>query len=106
MKAGSYLYSLEMRVPIGQRHGKLELNILGEAGDGFLTMFTKRLPISEVNCSGKELRFSGVMETLLYRLPYTAQGTVDSKVVQVVFRTDRGCFPAEGAAIQEERKHE
>lgn len=105
MNNGEYRYSLKMSAPIGLRYGKLELNILGEAVDGFLTMFSKRLPIMNGSCRGSSLQFSGSMETLLSPFPYTAEGTVDEERVQIMFSTDKGCFPAEGVAgIQDDKE--
>ena len=46
------------------------------------------------------------METLLYPLPYTASGTVGARALQMVFRTSRGCFPAEGTLIVDDGKGE
>ena len=99
-----YQYSLRMSAPIGTRYGALELNILGDTGDGFLTMFSRRLPISQLRCSAGHLTFSGTMQTLLYPLPYTADGTMDDSSVRVVFDTGKGRFPAEGTAISVRRE--
>ena len=106
MKNGTYQYSVKMSAPIGPRYGNLELNILDGSGNGFLTMFSRRLPVAEVRCRGGALSFSGIMETLLYPLPYTASGTVGARALQMVFRTSRGCFPAEGILIADDGKGE
>ncbi|MDD5937489.1 MAG: hypothetical protein PUC36_00520 [Clostridiales bacterium] len=82
MKSGVYQYSLKMIAPIGPRYGRLELHLLSGSGKGFLTMFSKRLPITEVHCCDETLRFSGIVEPLLYQLPYTAEGTVSSQAIQ------------------------
>lgn len=105
MKNGTYQYAIKMSAPIGPRHGKLELTVLGETAGGFLTLFSKRLPITGGSCRGDTLTFSGEMETLLYPLPYTAEGTVSEQAVRMVFHTAKGRFPAEGTAVTaDERK--
>ncbi|MGN1003009.1 MAG: hypothetical protein ACI4PC_09575 [Oscillospiraceae bacterium] len=105
MKNGVYHYSMKMSAPIGFRYGRLELDILDGRVGGFLTMFSKRLPIAEGSCRGGTLRFSGKMQTLLYPLLYKAEGTVNEESVRVVFHTDKkGRFPAEGTAVAEDDK--
>ena len=104
MKNGIYQYAIKMSAPTGPRYGSLELSVSGDAAAGFLTMFSKRLPISEGSCRDGSLRFSGYMQTLRYLLPYTAEGTVNGQRVQVVFSTDKGRFPAEGVAAAEEER--
>ena len=104
MKDGIYHYSVRMSVPIGPRYGALELNISDGTAGGFLTMFSKRLPILEGSCCGGILRFSGEMRTMLYPLSYTAEGTVSGQTLRVVFHTEKGCFPAEGSAVTDREK--
>lgn len=104
MKDGSYQYSVKMTVPIGPRYGRLELKILGGEAGGFLTMFSKRLPILEGSCRGDVIRFSGEMKTLYYSMPYTAEGTVNDRFLTVVFCTDKGRFPADGTAVAGDEK--
>lgn len=104
MQKGIYHYSLKMFAPIGLRYGALELDLQSGAGGGFLTMFSKQHPISDLCCRGGKLRFSGVMETLLYSLPYTAEGTADDRSVNVVFDTEKGRFHAEGAVVSTDKE--
>ena len=104
MQKGIYRYTLKMFAPIGPRYGALELDLQSGTGGGFLTMFSKRHPISDLCCRGGRVRFSGVMETLLYPLPYTAEGTADPRSVKVVFDTEKGRFPAEGASLPTEKE--
>ena len=104
MKNGTYQYAIKMFAPIGLRHGELELTVLGTTAGGFLTLFSKRLPIAAGSYCGGALTFSGEMETLLYPLPYTAEGTVNEQAVRMVFRTAKGHFPVEGTAVTTDEK--
>lgn len=99
MKNGTYRYSIEMSAPIGLRRGALELMIRGGAVGGSLTLFRQTRDISSGGCRGGSIRFAGEMRTLMYSLPYTADGTVSDSAVELVFRTEKGCFPATGRIV-------
>lgn len=95
---GIYQYAIEMKAPIGSRYGRLILEICDEITSGTLTLFRQTLPISAGKCIGNQVRFSGDMKTLLYTLPYRAEGTIESASIELKFQTEKGCFDAIGKA--------
>ena len=98
MKDGIYRYAIRMHAPIGPRYGALELVLKNHMVSGALTMFSQTHPIFSGSFRDGALRFRGRMQTLLYDLLYEAEGTVDSRRVALQFHTEKGSFPAEGAA--------
>ncbi len=98
VKNGTYRYAIELASPMGPRHGGLELYIHDGSVDGALTLFRQTMPICTGSCAGDSVRFAGEMKTLMYSLPYTAEGTVGGTAVELLFRTDKGCFSATGIA--------
>ena len=99
MQNGIYQYSIEMKVPIGSRYGRLLLEICNELISGTLTLFRQTLPIRAGSCSGDRIRFTGEMKTLLYTLPYQAEGIITGASAELLFQTEKGCFPAAGTAL-------
>ena len=96
MKNGQYQYAVLMTVPLGKRNGKLEVSIQKNIVEGFLTMFTVKLPILRGICTGNQIRFAGEMKTLTHRFPYEASGTISQAHVDLVFHTESGDYPAVG----------
>ncbi|MGM9650409.1 MAG: hypothetical protein ACI3VX_00560 [Faecousia sp.] len=96
MKDGNYHYAVRMTVPLGKRNGRLEVNIRQHRVEGFLTMFTVRLPIARGSCDGNQIRFAGTMKTLPKLFAYEAAGTICPGQVELVFHTEQGDYPAIG----------
>jgi len=93
-----YRYTIEMAVPLGRRAGTLTLAVEGGLVTGSLTLFERSCPIWDGHLDGDRLRFCGEMQTLLYSLPYTADGTVSDRELNLTFETQKGKFSAKGAA--------
>ena len=96
MRDGNYQYAVLMTVPLGKRNGELEVSIHQNAVEGFLTMFTVTLPITEGFCDGNQIRFAGNMKTLQSMFSYEAAGTISQTQIDLVFHTERGDYPAVG----------
>lgn len=103
MQDGLYFYFINMAVPIGSRQGGLELNIQGESACGFLTLFSKTLPIEKGSCKDGRIHFSGKIQTLMYAMHYEAAGTLNDKEIDLIFATEKGSFPAAGKLLSEEQ---
>lgn len=101
MKDGTYHYAIQMQAPIGPRRGALELVLKNHMVSGALTMFSQTHPIFDASLNDGLLRFAGQMQTLRYFLPYQAEGTADSRQVNLLFRTEKGCFHATGTVDPE-----
>lgn len=99
MKNGVYQYAIEMQVPIGSRNGRIILEIYDEIISGTLTLFRQTLPIRAGKCIGNQVHFTGDMKTLLYTLPYQAEGTISNVSTELVFHTEKGRFPATGTVF-------
>ncbi|MGM9538615.1 MAG: hypothetical protein ACI3VN_09830 [Candidatus Onthomonas sp.] len=96
MKDGNYQYDLLMTVPLGKRKGKLEIVIQKSAVEGYLTMFTVTLPITQGACNGNQIRFAGEMKTMTNIFPYEVTGTISRIRTDLVFHTEYGDYPAVG----------
>ena len=99
MKNGIYHYAIELQSPIGSRIWRMALSIRDDIVTGTLTLFGQTLPILSGSCTGRLIRFTGEMQTLLYTLPYRAEGILEDASTQLRFKTEKGCFSAVGSAI-------
>ena len=96
MENGTYLYDLEMSTPLGPRRGNLELIVWKGHLNGYLTMFTRTIPIQDGKCSGKYLSFRGDMKTLMKMIPYQAEGKITDTGISLVFSTPQNQYSAKG----------
>lgn len=98
MQNGIYRYCLEMAAPLGKRFGSLSLVIQENHVGGELTLLAGTFPVTEGCRTGNRLRFTGEMKTLVNRIPYMAEGTVntDCSRIDLVFFTQRDAYPAVG----------
>ena len=103
MENGTYKYDLEMNTPLGKRRGNLELMVWGDFLNGYLTMFTRTIPIQNGKRDGKQISFSGDMKTLMSTLPYRAQGSINASCLELEFATERGKYPASGVLTEVRR---
>ena len=100
MENGTYKFDLEMSTPLGKRHGALELMVWKNYLNGYLTMFTRTIPIKGGTVDGSSISFHGDMITLMNTLPYQAQGNISASHVELEIQTDRGKFPARGVLTE------
>ena len=100
MKDGTSLFDLEMDTPLGRRRGNLELIIEKNWMNGYLTMFTRTIPIQNGSRDGNNIFFSGDMKTLMNMLPYKAEGTVSENGITLVFSTSQGQYPSKGSLTE------
>lgn len=100
MKDGTYQYELEMEAPLGRRRGNLELIIEKNWINGYLTMFTRTVPIRSGVLTGNQITFEGEMITVMNRLPYKAKGTISLSGVELTLTTDKGEYPVKGTLAE------
>lgn len=100
MKNGTYIYCLQMKTPLGMRRGNLELMVEGTFLNGYLTMFTRTVPIKDGRIEDGHLSFCGDMRSPLKTLPYRAEGTVNASGVELLITTELGKYPASGEITQ------
>ena len=103
MDNGTYCFELEMSTPLGKRRGNLELMVWGDFLNGYLTMFTRTIPIQNGKRDGKQISFSGDMKTLMSTLPYRAQGSINASCLELEFVTERGKYPVSGVLTEARR---
>ena len=103
MKDGIYRFDLEMDTPLGRRRGNLELIIEKNWMNGYLTMFTRTIPIRNGMLTGSSLCFEGDMKTLTKMLPYKAEGTVTQSSLEMVISTQQGVYPVKGMLAEVRR---
>lgn len=100
MKDGTYQYDLQMETPLGRRRGNLELIIEKSWINGYLTMFTRTIPIRNGVRSGNAIFFEGDMKTMMSSLPYKAKGTVSPSGVELTISTENGEYPVKGTLAE------
>lgn len=100
MKNGTYLYELQMKTPLGRRRGNLELMVESGFLNGYLTMFTRTVPIKGGHIEDGRVSFSGDMRNPLKTLPYHAEGTVSASGVELIITTELGKYPVSGELTQ------
>ena len=103
MENGTYRYDLEMSTPLGKRRGSLELMVWGGFLNGYLTMFTRTIPIRDGRWEGQDLAFAGDMKTFLKTLPYKAHGTLTHSGLELVIATEQGDYPVTGVLTEGKR---
>lgn len=103
MENGTYRYDLEMSTPLGKRRGSLELMVWGNGLNGYLTMFTRTVPIRSGQRFGQRIYFDGDMKTMMKTLPYEAEGTVSNSGVDLLISTEQGAYPVTGILIETKR---
>lgn len=103
MDNGTYKYDLEMSTPLGRRRGNLELMIWGDFLNGYLTMFTRTIPIRSGKRNGNKITFDGDMKTLMNVIAYHAEGSVTQSGVNMVISTQQGEYPVTGVLTEARR---
>ena len=96
---GIFRYTVEMRSPLGPRPGALELEVCEERINGTLTLFQQTHPIRSGRHTGSSISFSGMIQTLLYPLLYTADGQFSGEGIHLTLHTEKGSFGLTGTAI-------
>ena len=96
MENGTYRYDIEMSTPLGARRGNLELIVWNDFLNGYLTMFTRTIPIQNGKCFGNKVSFGGDMKTLMNMLPYQANGTLSPTGVELMIETQQGTYHTKG----------
>lgn len=99
MRDGVYTFSLEMHTPLGMRRGSMELMFEGNFLNGYLTMFTRTIPIRSGKCSANHFSFAGEMKTMMKMIPYEAHGTVCGNCLDMSITTEQGSYPTFGTLI-------
>ena len=103
MENGTYHYDLVMDAPLGKRRGNLELMVEKNWMNGYLTMFTRTIPIRNGHLDRKRISFDGEMKTLMKTLPYKASGTISPSTVNLVIATEQGEYPVTGELAEVRR---
>jgi len=96
MENGTYLYDLCMSVPLGKRRGELQLIVEDHFLNGYLTMFSRTIPIRNTQRTGNQISFAGEMITLMNTIPYKAVGSVAKDRIELEIMTERGNYSAFG----------
>ncbi len=106
MENGTYLYDLQMTTPLGVRHGSLELIVWKNFLNGYLSMFTRTIPIREGMCDGSNVSFRGDMKTLMKMIPYQAEGQISGSNISLDFATETCRYPATGTLVKSSKEKE
>ena len=106
MENGTYLYDLEMTTPLGIRRGSLELIVWKDFLNGYLTMFTRTIPIGEGMCDGNNVSFRGDMKTLMKMIPYQAEGQISGNKISLDFATETCRYCATGTLVKSSKEKE
>lgn len=97
-------YVIEMRTPLGIRHGTLKASIMQDRIRGCLELMNHSEPFSgsidgEGNCE-----FTGKIITLMRTISYKAAGTIKENKITLTLQGERNTFQITGTADQEESR--
>lgn len=80
-------YRVCLSVPLGQRDGTMLIRQTGSSITGWLDILGNRNTLSGALTNDGQLEFSGVLQTFLSTIPYTATGTMSSSRLQLNLKT-------------------
>jgi len=86
------IYRICMFVPLGRRNGTMLLRRTGEVVDGWLDVLGQRNPLSGVLSNNGQVALSGVLQTLLSTMPYTATGTIAERKILLNLKSASGAY--------------
>lgn len=94
-------YRICMSVPLGKRNGTMLLRRTGESIDGWLDVLEQRNTLSGFISSDGQVSLSGVLQTLLSTVPYTAAGTISGRKILLNLKTESGAYyPISGEELE------
>lgn len=83
-------YRICLTVPLGRRNGTMLLNQSNETFTGWLDVLGRKTAFSGTLLGNGQITLSGVLQTLVSTLPYTATGTVRGRRILLELKTDGG----------------
>lgn len=99
------IYRICMFVPLGERNGTMLLHRTGENIDGWLDVLGQRNTLSGVLSNDGQITLSGVLQTLLNSIPYTAHGTISGRNILLSLKTASGeYYPISGEEYKPDDK--
>lgn len=94
-------YRICMSVPLGKRNGTMLLHRMGNTIDGWLDVLGRRNTLSGILSNDGQITLSGVFQTLLNTVSYTAAGTISGRKILLNLKTESGAYyPISGEELE------
>lgn len=94
-------YKIQMRTPLGIKHGLLQMRKAGDQISGYLSVMKHSEPFRGTIEANGYCRFSGRMITLLNVIEYTASGYMDSEYISLLLEGGHNMYQITGMACLE-----
>jgi len=92
-------YSVLLHTPLGQRSGKLEVQINGDRSSGILHILNRSEPFFGRIDEDGTCRFKGRLVTLIRTIPYQAEGRITKEAVELSLVGDTGKYRLTGVPV-------
>ena len=93
------IFQITMKVPLGERPGKITWAEDGGSLSGFIEIMGHKNPFSGHLSAEKIIRIEGELVTLIRRIPFTAEGKVESGRLKMSLTEVRHTYSLEGVEI-------
>lgn len=93
-------YRICLSVPLGNRSGTMVIRRTGSVLDGWIEVMNRKNGFSGTVSDDGQLIISGMLQTLLTAVPYTAIGTVGGRRLLLNLKTESGeYYPISGEEL-------
>lgn len=92
-------YRISMRTPMGPQNGMLSFTDEGGTISGSIHTMGNTSYFKNGKSKGSSFEFSGILNTGLFRLKYTAKGVVNGNKLEATATTDYGVFRIFGTQV-------
>ena len=93
------VFQIVMKVPLGERPGRISWAEDGTAVSGFLEIMGHKNPFSGHLSAEKMIRIEGELVTLIRNIPFTAEGRIENGHLKMLLTEIRHTYSLEGVEI-------
>lgn len=95
------VFQIIMRVPLGDRKGKMSFRQSGEELEGIFEVMGNKNPFKGKMLSETALEIEGILLTIIRSIPFTATGNIENKKLSMTLKEARHTYYIEGTEITE-----
>ena len=93
------IFQITMKVPLGERPGKMRWEEEGGSLSGFLEIMGHKNPFSGQMSSEKIIKIEGTLVTLIRNIPFSAEGMIENGHLKMAITEVRHTYSLEGVEI-------